>query len=74
MSAPDTKALSPAPVSTITRTALSFAKSSMTSAAACDISGETAFRRSGLLNVRVPTPPSLWDSILSLLILSSLQS
>src|SRR6185437_16525213 len=65
MSAPDTKALPPAPVTTTTRTALSAAKSARMPCAASHISSDTALCRSGLLNVIMPTPPSLRDSILS---------
>src|SRR5688572_1193038 len=70
MSAPETNALSPAPDRTITRIALSAAKSSSTCAAASDISGETALRFSGLLKISEPTAPFFFDRILSLVVVS----
>src|SRR6202142_2401419 len=69
ISAPDTKALPPAPVTTTTRTALSAAKSARMPWAASHISSDTALCRSGLLKVIVPTPPSLRDSILSVCVI-----
>src|SRR5882672_12310594 len=65
MSAPDTKALPPAPVITTTRTSSSAAKPSMIRLAASHMSSDTALWRSGLLKVMYPTCPSLRDSILS---------
>src|SRR5215510_14225225 len=65
MSAPDTKALPPAPVTTTTRTSLSRANFSRMAVAASHMSSDTALRRSGLLKVSVPTPPSLCASTLS---------
>jgi hypothetical protein len=50
-SAPDTKALPPAPVSTTTRTSASLANSSRISLKAAHISSETALWRSGLLKI-----------------------
>src|ERR1039458_6544069 len=70
MSAPDTKALPPAPVTTTTRTAWSAAKSARIPCAASHISSDTALCRSGLLKISVPTPPSLRDSILSVCVIS----
>src|SRR6201990_467998 len=67
MSAPDTKALPPAPVTTTTRMLLSVLKSSRKPSAASHISSETALWRSGLLKVREPILPSLRDSILSVI-------
>src|ERR1700693_3920361 len=69
MSAPDTKALPPAPVTTTTRISLSAAKSARMPCAASHISSDTALCRSGLLKIRVPTPPSLRDSILSVCVI-----
>src|ERR1700733_4888990 len=65
MSAPDTNALPPAPVSTTTRTSLSAAKASSASLVACHISSDTALWRNGLLKVTRPTPASLRARILS---------
>src|SRR6202140_3228690 len=65
MSAPDTKALPPAPVSTTTRISLSAAKLSRMRLVASHIGSDTALSRSGLLKVTKPTPPSLRESILS---------
>src|SRR5216684_976785 len=65
MSAPETKALPPAPDSTTTRIAGSLAKSARISFAACHISSEVALSRSGLLKIIVPIGPSLRAIILS---------
>src|ERR1700684_2766844 len=65
MSAPETKALPPAPVRTTTRTSLSAAKASSASVVASHISSDTALWRSGLLKVTSPTPASLRARILS---------
>src|SRR5215216_1166378 len=65
ISAPDTKALPPAPVRTITRTSSSAANCSSMWAVASHISRDTALCRCGLLKMMVPTPPSLRESILS---------
>src|SRR5215472_15582780 len=70
MSAPETKALPPAPVITTTRTSLSLAKPSMIRLAASHISNETALWRSGLLKIMYPTCPSLRDSILSVWVMA----
>ena len=51
MSAPETKALSPAPFSTMTRTAGSRSKASRISGIACHMSSDTALRRAGLLKI-----------------------
>src|SRR5204862_2364671 len=67
MSAPDTKAVPPAPVSTTTRMSESLRHSASMAAVASHISSETALRRSGLLKVTVPTWPSLRNSILSVM-------
>src|SRR5262245_2810941 len=67
MSAPDTNALPPAPVTTTTRTSSSLAKSSRMRVPACHISSDTALWRAGLLKVMVPTRPSLRANILSVL-------
>ena len=64
ISAPETNALSPAPVSTTTRTASSAANASRISTSPCHISIDMALRFSGWLNVTSPTPPSLDASIL----------
>src|ERR1700687_4846111 len=71
MSAPDTKAVPRAPVSTTPRIALSAAKSARMPDAASHISNDTALCRSGLLKISVPTPPSLRDSILSVCVIRS---
>ena len=68
MSAPEAKALPPAPVTTMTRTDGSAPKSAMISSAASHISSEIALWRSGLLKIIQPTPPSLREIILSLCI------
>src|SRR6185503_5021513 len=64
MSPPETNDLVPAPESTITRIALSARKSSITSAAAIDISSENALCFSGLLKIRWPTGPSFFERTL----------
>src|SRR6185503_1586722 len=66
MSAPDAKALPPAPVITMTRTDLSERKSCMSSSAASHMSSEIALWRSGLLRIIQPTPFSFFESIFSL--------
>jgi len=58
MSAPDTKAWSPAPVTTTTRTAGSFSNSSMMSGIASHMSDEVALRLAGLLKMSLPTGPT----------------
>src|SRR6266446_4218985 len=64
MSAPETKALPPAPLTTITRTASSSSKSSMIWVTACHISSDTALWRAGLLKIRRPIGPSFSAIIL----------
>ena len=64
MSAPDTNALSPAPASTMTRTAGSASKSAMIFGIACHMSNDTALRFSGWLKIIQPMPPSLRAIIL----------
>ena len=54
MSAPETKARPPAPLTTMTRIASSRSKSSMMRATASHISSETALCRAGLLKIRRP--------------------
>ena len=66
MSAPEAKALPPAPVTTMTRTDGSALKSAMISSAASHMSSEIALCRSGLLKIIQPTPPSLREIIFSL--------
>src|SRR5467141_78349 len=56
-SAPETKALSPSPLSTITRTPGSCSKRSSTFGIASHMSMEMALRRAGLLNVSQPIEP-----------------
>src|SRR5258708_4067414 len=56
-SAPETKALSPSPFSTITRTSESRSKRSSTFGIASHMSMEMALRRAGLLNVSQPIEP-----------------
>src|SRR5712671_3975486 len=56
-SAPETKALSPSPLSTITRTSESRSKRSSTFGIASHMSMEMALRRAGLLNVSQPIEP-----------------
>src|SRR5882762_752519 len=56
-SAPETKALSPSPLSTITRTSGSCSKRSRTFGIASHMSMEMALRRAGLLNVSQPIEP-----------------
>src|SRR4051812_2318197 len=73
MSAPDTKALPPAPVITTTRTSSSLAKSSMIRLAASHMSNETALWRSGLLKIMYPMRPALRDSILSVWVMRKLR-
>ena len=58
MSAPDTKALSPAPVTTMTRIAGSFSKSSRMTGIASHMSVEVALCFCGLLKTSRPTGPS----------------
>src|SRR5450631_4272880 len=67
MSPPETNDLSPAPDRTITWIAASARKSSITSAAASDMSSENALRFSGLLKTSCPTGPFLRAMILSVL-------
>src|SRR5579875_495213 len=67
MSAPDTKALPPAPLTTMTRIASSRSKSSRMDWTASHISSETALRRAGLLKIRWPTAPSFLAIILSVM-------
>src|SRR5262249_50899698 len=74
MSAPDTKALPPAPVITTVRTPSSLAKSLMIRLAASHISSETALCFAGLLKIMYPTLPSRRDSILSVWVISELSS
>src|SRR5579863_4617069 len=69
MSAPETNALSPAPVNTTTRTSLSAANVSSARLAASHISSDTALSRSGLLKVTMPTPASLRASSLSVCVI-----
>jgi hypothetical protein len=57
MSAPDTKALSPAPVTTTTRIAGSFSKSSRMTGIASHMSDEVALCLAGLLKTIRPTGP-----------------
>ncbi len=64
MSAPDTKALSPAPVRTTTRTAGSSAQPSRIADSPSHISTDMALRFSGWLKVIRPTPSAAWASIL----------
>src|SRR5262245_61127646 len=71
MSAPETKALPPAPDTTTTRTSGSRAKPSRIFVPAAHMSSETALRRSGLLKIRWPTPPSRRASILSVSLMAS---
>ena len=66
MSAPEAKALPPAPVITITRTDLSARKSCIASMAAVHISSEIALWRSGLLRMIQPTPFSFFAISFSL--------
>src|SRR5579884_4017319 len=70
MSAPDTKALPPAPVSTTTRIDGSAPNSASMSDAACHISNDTALCLSGLLKMRYPTPPPFRAHLLSLCVRS----
>src|SRR5262245_52516501 len=58
MSAPETKAWSPAPVTTTTRTAGSFSNSSMMTGIASHMSDDVALRLAGLLKTRRPMGPS----------------
>src|ERR1700759_1924107 len=64
MSAPETKARPPAPLTTMTRIASSRSKSSMICVTASHISSETALCRAGLLKIRRPIPPSFSAIIL----------
>src|SRR5712691_934268 len=73
MSAPETKALPPAPVTTMTRTPGSASKSSMICATACHISSETALWRAGLLKMMRPIAPSFSASILLVIGWSSIE-
>ena len=57
MSAPETKAWSPAPVTTTTRIAGSFSKSSRMTGIASHMSDEVALRLAGLLKTSRPTGP-----------------
>src|SRR5258708_39918735 len=57
MSAPDTNAWSPAPVTTTTRMAGSFSNSSMMTGIASHMSEEVALRLAGLLKMSLPTGP-----------------
>src|SRR5438067_5639674 len=66
-SAPATKALPPAPDSTITRTSGSASKRSTASPMPCHISSEIAFSLSGLLNTMWATAPSRRVRILSVM-------
>src|SRR5215510_4974506 len=72
MSAPETKALPPAPLTTTTRTLPSRAKASRIFAAASHMSSDTALRRSGLLKIRWPTPPSRRATTLSVSVMTSI--
>src|SRR5580704_5749706 len=58
MSAPETKAWSPAPVTTTTRIAGSFSKSSRMTGIASHMSDEVALRLAGLLKTSRPTGPA----------------
>src|SRR4029077_21288974 len=58
MSAPETKAWSPAPVTTTTRMAGSFSDSSMMIGIASHMSDEVALRWAGLLKTSRPTGPA----------------
>src|SRR4029077_19078755 len=58
MSAPETKAWSPAPVTTTTRMAGSFSDSSMMIGIASHMSDEVALRLAGLLKTSRPTGPA----------------
>src|SRR6266436_160437 len=58
MSAPETKAWSPAPVTTTTRTAGSFSKSSRMTGIASHMSDDVALRLAGLLKTSRPTGPA----------------
>src|SRR6266446_10575885 len=64
MSAPETKARPPAPLTTITRIASSVSKSSIIWVTACHISSDTALWRAGLLKIRRPIAPSFSAIIL----------
>src|SRR3989441_10872330 len=65
-SAPETKALSPSPFSTITRTSGSCSKRSSAFGIASHMSIEMAFLRAGLLNVSQPIGPCFSATIRSL--------
>src|SRR5882762_116346 len=65
-SAPETKALSPSPFSTITRTSGSCSKRSSAFGIASHMSIEIAFLRAGLLNVSQPIGPCFSATIRSL--------
>src|ERR1700756_968114 len=58
MSAPETKAWSPAPVTTTTRIAGSFSKSSRMTGIASHMSDEGGLRLAGLLKTSGPTGPA----------------
>src|SRR5947209_6434445 len=70
MSAPETKARPPAPLTTMTRIASSRSKSSMMRVTASHISSETALCRAGLLKIRRPMR-SAFSAIILLVIGSS---
>jgi len=65
ISAPETKALSPAPIMTTTRMSSSAWKSFMAWPTASHMAMDTALRRAGLLKISQPTPSSLRAIILS---------
>jgi hypothetical protein len=65
MSAPETKALPPAPDTTRTRSAGSAAKSASSAVMRSHMSSETALWRAGLLNTISATAPRLRPSIFS---------
>jgi hypothetical protein len=67
ISRPETKALSPAPRRTMTRTVGSASNRSKISGTARHISMDTALRRVGLLKVTHPTAPSISAIMLSVL-------
>src|SRR5690349_19444904 len=64
MSAPETKARPPAPLTTMTRTASSRSKSSMMRVTPSHISSDTALCRAGLLKISRPIAPSFSAIIL----------
>src|SRR6185312_12237537 len=59
MSAPEMKALSPAPLRTMTRTSGSRSKWPRMTGIACHMSSDSALRRAGLLNTIQPIAPSI---------------